>query len=63
MRERLRQLGSALKINSNGRGTVVEARMPIATPATVAALLIALSHLLNGALKISLRALLHTLGC
>src|SRR6266851_2180338 len=31
MRERLQQMG-ALEINSNGRGTVVEARLPIAPP-------------------------------
>lgn len=37
MRERLRQMGRTLEINSNGRGTVVEARLPIATSATVAA--------------------------
>jgi signal transduction histidine kinase len=29
MRERLRQMGGTLEINSNGRGTVVQARLPI----------------------------------
>jgi signal transduction histidine kinase len=30
MRERLRQLGGTLEINSNGTGTVVVVRLPIA---------------------------------
>lgn len=37
MRERLRQLGGTLEISSNGKGTVVEARLPITTTAAVAA--------------------------
>jgi signal transduction histidine kinase len=37
MRERLRQLGGTLEINSNGQGTVVEARLPIAFSSTAAA--------------------------
>jgi signal transduction histidine kinase len=36
-RETLRQLGGALEISSNGGGTVVEARLPITTSASVAA--------------------------
>src|SRR5229473_1287764 len=37
MRERLRQLGGTLEINSNGRGTVVIARLPVASASLVAA--------------------------
>lgn len=37
MRERLRQMGGTLEINSRGKGTVVEAGMPITTAATAAA--------------------------
>ena len=37
MRERMRQLGGILEINSNGSGTIVEARLPIETSSTVAA--------------------------
>ncbi len=37
MRERLRQLGGSLEINSNVRGTVVIARLPVASPSLVAA--------------------------
>jgi len=37
MRERLRQLGGGLDIQSNGHGTTVIARLPFATSATVAA--------------------------
>jgi signal transduction histidine kinase len=29
MRERIRQLGGALEINSDGRGTLVSARFPV----------------------------------
>jgi signal transduction histidine kinase len=37
MRERLRQLGGSLEINSTGRGTVVVARLPVASASLVAA--------------------------
>jgi len=37
MRERLRQLGGSLKISSNPRGTVIEARLPFAVSSTAAA--------------------------
>ena len=37
MRERLRQLGGSLDINSNGKGTVVVARLPIAGNSATAA--------------------------
>jgi PAS domain S-box-containing protein len=37
MRERLRQLGGSLEINSNGTGTVVVARLPVASTSLVAA--------------------------
>lgn len=37
MRERLRQLGGTLEINSNGDGTVVIARLPIACTSLIAA--------------------------
>jgi len=37
MRERLRQLGGTLEINSNGKGTVVNASLPVATTTTAAA--------------------------
>ncbi len=37
MRERLRQLGGSLEINSTGRGTVVVARLPVASTSLVAA--------------------------
>lgn len=37
MRERMRQLGGILEINSNGSGMIVEARLPIETSSTVAA--------------------------
>ena len=37
MRERLRQLGGSLEINSNGTGTVVVARLPVASASLVAA--------------------------
>jgi two-component system, NarL family, sensor kinase len=37
MRERMRQLGGQLEIRSNGQGTTVEARLPIATSSKVAA--------------------------
>ena len=36
MRERLRQLGGTLEINSNGRGTVVVARLPVVSTSSVA---------------------------
>ncbi len=36
MRERLRQLGGSLEINSNSRGTVVVARLPVASTSLVA---------------------------
>jgi PAS domain S-box-containing protein len=36
MRERLRQLGGSLDINSNGEGTVVVARLPVSTTLTAA---------------------------
>ena len=32
MRERLRQLGGSLEIESNGKGTIVEAWLPVAAP-------------------------------
>ena len=35
MRERLRQLGGTLEIKSNGRGTVVAARLPVASTSLV----------------------------
>jgi signal transduction histidine kinase len=37
MRERLRQLGGTLEINSSGRGTVVVARLPVVSTPLVAA--------------------------
>ncbi len=37
MRERLRQLGGTLEINSNGNGTVVTARLPVVSTSLVAA--------------------------
>ena len=37
MRERLRQLGGTLEIKSNGRGTVVAARLPVASTSLVVA--------------------------
>jgi len=37
MRERLRQLGGSLEINSNGKGTVIVARLPLATTSSTAA--------------------------
>ena len=37
MRERLRQLGGRLEINSNGKGTVIVARLPIANTSVLAA--------------------------
>lgn len=37
MRERLRQLGGSLEINSNGTGTVVVAHLPVASASLVAA--------------------------
>src|SRR5438445_1220958 len=37
MRERLRQLGGSLEINSNGKGTVIVARLPIANTSVLAA--------------------------
>jgi signal transduction histidine kinase len=37
MRERLRQLGGALEIRSSEKGTIVEARLPVATTWTAAA--------------------------
>jgi len=37
MRERLRQLGGSLDINSNGKGTVVVARLPIVGNSATAA--------------------------
>ena len=37
MRERLRQLGGTLEINSSGRGTVVIARLPVVSTSLVAA--------------------------
>lgn len=37
MRERLHQLGGSLEIQSNGRGTQIEARVPVAVTAGVAA--------------------------
>lgn len=37
MRERLRQLGGSLEINSTETGTVVVARLPIASPSLIAA--------------------------
>jgi len=37
MRERLRQLGGTLEINSNGSGTVVVARLPVVSTSLVAA--------------------------
>jgi PAS domain S-box-containing protein len=37
MRERLRQLGGNLEINSNGEGTVVIARLPVASSSLIAA--------------------------
>jgi PAS domain S-box-containing protein len=37
MRERLRQLGGSLEINSNGTGTVVVARLPVASTSLIAA--------------------------
>jgi signal transduction histidine kinase len=37
MRERLRQLGGSLEIRSNGRGTVVVARLPVARNSLVVA--------------------------
>jgi signal transduction histidine kinase len=36
MRERLRQLGGSLEIESNGKGTIVEAWVPVAASSTVA---------------------------
>jgi signal transduction histidine kinase len=37
MRERLRQLGGTLQIDSNGGGTVVDARLPVSISSTAAA--------------------------
>jgi signal transduction histidine kinase len=37
MRERLRQLGGTLEVNSNGAGTVVVARLPVASASLIAA--------------------------
>jgi signal transduction histidine kinase len=37
MRERLRQLGGSLEISSNGRGTLIVARLPLATTTSTAA--------------------------
>ena len=37
MRERLRQLGGSLEINSNGTGTVVVGRLPVASTSLIAA--------------------------
>ena len=37
MRERLHQLGGSLEIQSNGSGTQIEARVPVAVTAGVAA--------------------------
>jgi len=37
MRERLRQLGGTLEVNSNGVGTVVVARLPVASASLIAA--------------------------
>jgi signal transduction histidine kinase len=37
MRERLRQLGGSLEIHSNGRGTLVKARLPIASASSMSA--------------------------
>jgi signal transduction histidine kinase len=37
MRERLRQLGGTLEINSSGKGTVVVARLPVVSASLVAA--------------------------
>jgi signal transduction histidine kinase len=37
MRERLRQLGGGLEIHSNGKGTVVKARLPIASASSMSA--------------------------
>jgi PAS domain S-box-containing protein len=37
MRERLRQLGGTLEVNSNGEGTVVVARLPVANSSLIAA--------------------------
>jgi signal transduction histidine kinase len=36
MRERLRQLGGTLEVNSNGEGTVVVARLPVANSSLIA---------------------------
>ncbi len=35
-RERLRQLGGTLEVNSNGEGTVVVARLPVASTSLIA---------------------------
>lgn len=35
MRERLRQLGGSVDIHSNGRGTLITARLPVATPSSL----------------------------
>ena len=37
MRERLRQLGGSMEIHSNGRGTVVKARLPIGSASSMSA--------------------------
>jgi two-component system, NarL family, sensor kinase len=37
MRERIRQLGGSLEIHSNGRGTVIVARLPVAQDSSTAA--------------------------
>src|SRR5215469_1856296 len=40
MRERLRQLGGDLEVNSNGHGTRVEARLPVITASTMAGVIV-----------------------
>jgi len=40
MRERLRQLGGDLEVNSNGHGTRVEARLPVMTASTMAGVIV-----------------------